>query len=266
MRSIRIFAEETLPVINTNNKILGLFSTDFKIKQKIPYFTLLIIYILILCHIACGYYYEFNLITGHFEGRHLYHNPLILVYTSQVVRQYYIWQFITYAFFHLNLMHLVSNIILFTGPCLFLEVLYTWKPICVLVFLSIIFSSIIQCTFYSLYPYDEVSDIALLGISGAIYALYGLFFCHYIALKNHIISKLNLILIILIICSDYVYSDNNQALIAVEAHLAGYIYGLYMSVFLIHDYLRQIYRSILYSLCIIINIISLTVSPLILFL
>jgi membrane associated rhomboid family serine protease len=253
---MRVYTPD-LPLHQNSTKILGIISSRFNVIQVVPYFTFISSGILILVHIANAYYYNFNFITGHYSSQNIIDTQLSQIYlnSTNTILNNNMYQFISYSILHYNLSHLIINIICYATPCIYLESLYTWKPITIILIISITAGCIVQCTYYKL---SNAKSTAIIGISGGGYALWGLFYSHHVILGSHYINKLIIIMIFIIISIDYIYENNT----ATEIHLVGYIYGLCMIVFLLPYNLCKISKLLFYSMNINLNIFCFVICPL----
>jgi membrane associated rhomboid family serine protease len=240
-------------VIINNNKICGFFHSDFEVKQKIPYLSLFISLLLILLHILASYYYNFNIITGSYSRQNLLDIEITLVYPD-IIDSYKLWQFVSHAFIHNDFLHILVNVMIFSIFSIYLESLYTWKPILLVLLGSIVSSALFQVVFYK-------DRIVLLGISGGVWGLCSTFFTNHIILTNYLISKVCLLCGLLIILVDYLYLND----IAVEAHLMGFIYGISVSIFITTGNMRRVNKFIYYICTINLHILCFVVCPMYIF-
>ena len=186
---------------------------------------------------------------------------LAIIYPN-IIESYKIWTFMTYSLVHYNFIHIFGNVVLFIFPCVYLESVYTWKPILLVIIVSVTAASIFQCTCLKLFNSKYTS---IIGISGGVYALYGAYFSHHMILHyNKAIRLLSIINIIggfCMICYDYTYYNN----VAVEIHLMGYIYGIFSIVYLLPYNISNICKLLYYVMNININILCFILCPIYLF-
>lgn len=159
-------------------------------------------------------------------------------YPSCTDNRLQLWRFITSSFLHLDLRHLLNNLIIFFPISYYFEIFYTFKK-CIVILLSISFLS--NFIFYYYHPYSSI-----IGCSHLVFGLLGSLLADYIVNKKKIslFCILKLLIPLLCISLDVVFyyfkrNENNGYIV----HWSGFLIGFITGLIILHDVIEKKYNN-----------------------
>jgi membrane associated rhomboid family serine protease len=254
---------ENKPVkLNILQHIFRFFNLDAQIRQSFPYYSILLILILVVIHFVSSIIYDFNFVTGTFPINGL-HQLEALYYPNEVINQNEYWQYLTYGFLHRDLGHLMNNSITIFVVSSYLEIKYKWYRILSIYVLGVIVSSFSYITYIRLF---NNHPFILIGASGGAFSLLGTviseFYLNHERFTNKLLHIIISIGIIALHAREYI---NMNPGIATHGHLGGLIFGISPAILYIPNNRIDKYDSFLCAIALIINIIMLIGFPIIIY-